>query len=207
MDDSAFTLMSVRDDQGPFEYLGRQFSCNGTGWIGKAIASPVAIYLLKSAKNSHQYGGGVVGILLASALSKDDGMSTCIAADLPPLVRSQLDPKNKLSAKDVVIVPKATVSFVKATGWNNQVAINAGADKFKIATNLLRMFAKPRALRHMGWTLNAPLTPTAAPIHDTRTTEERITQQKPFWIKVLALLGAIGLIILIILLRIIADGN
>jgi hypothetical protein len=208
MDESAVvTLLAVREDQGPFEHLGGQFSCNGAGWLGKAMVSPIAVYLFKKAKNTHQYGGGLAGALLATALAKDDALSTCTVADLPPQIRTQFDPKGKFSAKDVVIVPKTTVSLVKGGGWNNQVEIRAGTDKFKIATGLFRMFAKPRAMRRMGWTLNTPLTPTAAPVHDTRSPEERAAHQKPAWVKVLAVLGAIGLIILVIVLRILAGGR
>jgi hypothetical protein len=59
-------------------------------------------------KNAHSYGGGLAGTLLAVAFDKDDGLSTCTVADLPPTIRSQFDRKNKLDAKDVIIIPLCT---------------------------------------------------------------------------------------------------
>jgi len=92
--------------------------------------------------------------MLAAALAKDDGLSTCFAADLPDPVRASLDPKGKLAKKNIVIVPRETVSLVKGGGWNNSLTVVAGRDNFKIATSLFSMFAKPKALTRMGWTLN-----------------------------------------------------
>jgi hypothetical protein len=205
-DSAAMTLLAVRDDAGPFEYLGRQFSCNKAGWFGKAVASPVAVYLLKASKNNQGYGGGLIGVMLAAALAKDDGLSTCFASDLPEPIRKLLDAKGKLGRKDVVIVPRATVSFVKAGGWNNSIHLEAGADKFKISTSLFNMFARPRAMTRMGWDLNKRLQPVAAPVHDMRAPEERAAVTgKPLWIKMLLVAGAIAIVILVIVLRIMAE--
>ena len=195
-------LLEVRNDTGPFEHLGSSFKCNSSLWRGKAVASPIAFYLLKSARNHHSHGGGLVGALLASALAKDDGLSTCTAADLPAPARAVLDPKQKLSSKEVIIIPKPTVSLVKAPRMNNVITIRAGADKFAISTNLFRIFAKPRALAAMGWTLNTALTPTAAPVHDTRTEAERAASVKPLWKKILLIAAAILILIAVIALRI-----
>jgi hypothetical protein len=203
-DESALVLMAVREDSGPFEPLGGQFSCNKAGWFGKAVASPTAIYLLKKTKNNQGYGGGLVGVMLTAALAKEDKLSTCTVGDLPEPVRVQLDPKGKLGKKDVVIIPKATVSMVKGGGWNNSLKIQAGSDTFTIATSLFSMFAKPRALRAMGWELNTALTPTAAPVHDMRSEAERATADKPMWQKVLLVIGAIGVVIAVIAIRVIA---
>jgi hypothetical protein len=198
-------LFEVANDNGPFLRLGSQFSCNKARWIGLAFASPTALYLLKKSKNSNSHGGGLVGMLLAAALTADDQLETCTAADLPGPIRAQLDPKGKLAKKSVVIVPLSTVSFVKAGGFNNALKLTAGADNFNIATSLFKLFATPRKLTSLGWTLNTQLTPIAAPVHDTRSPEERAQPaQKPLWLRILLIAGAVAVIAAIIALRIAA---
>lgn len=204
-DSPEMVLLSVREDAGPFEQLGGQFTCNKARWMGKAVASPVAIYLLKLSKNNHAYGGGIAGVLLATALAKDDKLSTCTAEDLPPAIRKALDPKNKKGKKDVVIIPKVTVSYVKAGGWSGTIKVNAGADKFAVSTGLFRMFSRPKVLAAMGWTLNTELSPTVAPVHDMRSEEERAKSDRPLWLKILLVAGAALLVIGYIVLRIVAD--
>jgi len=157
----------------------------------------------EKSKNTNTHGGGLVGALLTAALDKDDQLSTCSAGDLPEPARIALDPKGKLAAKQVVIIPLATVSLVKSTRWNNSIRIEAGSDKFTVATSLFKLFATPRTLREMGWTLNTPLTPTAAPVHDTRTEQERVAPPaKALWLRVLMIIGAIALIIAVIAIRV-----
>jgi hypothetical protein len=142
-------LFAVRQDVGPFVVMGSQFRCNKARWVGKACVSPTAIYLLKKAKNTSSHGGGIAGVLLASALGKDDGLATCTAADLPQAVREQLDRKGKLGAKSVVIVPRTTVSYVKASGFNNVFKVTSGADQFQVSGSLFRRSSTRRKLA--GW--------------------------------------------------------
>ncbi len=185
-------LFQVRDDAGPFELLGGHFACNGVPWIGPAVASPVALYLLKIGRHDHTRRGAFAGSLFTLRdRNYDDGLCTCEAADLPAPARAALDRWRMLPLKEVVIIPKSTVSLVKTSRWNNSIVVRAGPDKFAITTSLRRLFAKPRALAAMGWTLNLPLLPTATPVHDSRTDGQRAAAEVPLWEKILGLVGGI----------------
>ncbi|MGN6369655.1 MAG: hypothetical protein ACTHN5_15455 [Phycisphaerae bacterium] len=201
---SAFNpLFAVRTDNGPFLPIGSHFACNGAKWLGKAIASPTAIYLLKKSKNNNAHGGGLAGALVSIALAKEDNLSTCTAEDLPPPIRAQLDPKQKSGKKAVVIIPLSTVSFVKAGGFNNVIKISAGADNFSLHTSLFKIYATPRKLAELGWPLNTELTPADAPVHDARPHEERAKPaQKPLWIRALLIAGAITLVLAVVAIRV-----
>ena len=198
-------LFAIRDDAGPFLQLGQFFSCNKTRWIGPTFASATAIYLLKKAKNTSGYGGGLAGALLASALGKDDQLTTCTAADLPDPIRNQLAPKKKLAAKPVVIIPLSTISLVTPKRWSNQILLNVGSDTFTLSTRSFRYSSTVKKLAALGYTLNTPLTPTDAPVHDARTEEERTAPpQGPTIFRILKIAGAVALILAIIILRILA---
>lgn len=200
---AAMVLMSVRDDPGPFEKIGSRFSCNKVRWLGVAYSSPIAVYFLKKSRNtSGSYGGGLVGAMLSAALAKDDGLSTCTAGDLPPAIGKLVNPKGKLNGKDVVIVPKATVSMVKRS-WGGNIKLSAGFDEFSLSSGLFG--GKSKALVRQGWQLNTPLTPTVAPVHDMRAPEDRVVKSKPLWLKVLLIAGAIIILVLVIAARIAAD--
>jgi hypothetical protein len=57
----------------------------------------------------------------------------------------------------------------------------------------------------VGWVLNTELTPTDAPVHDTRSEEERLhPKEKPLWQRVLMVTGAVLLILGIIAIKILA---
>jgi hypothetical protein len=199
-------LFRVAQDAGPFLKLGGGFKSSGAPWTGPAIASPLAIYLVKNAKaQSHSYGGGLVGALLAQALAKDDGISTCSTEDLPQAVKDFVYPKKKVKIKDVVIVPWATVSYVKSTKWNNAIEFTAGHDKFTVNTSLLSMWKRARQLRELGWTLNTTLVPEAEAVHDTRTPDLKQVKVQPMWKKVGLVALAILIIVAVIALRVMAD--
>ena len=140
--------------------------------------------------------------MLSAALGKDDALSTCTAGDLPPTIRKLMDPKGKLSGKDVVIIPRATVSMVKRT-WSGSLLVIAGSDEFKLSTGFFGR--KSKAMVRQGWQLNTQLTPTVAPVHDMRAPEDRVVKTKPLWLKVLLVAGAIIILVLVIVVRIAAD--
>lgn len=197
-------------DEGPFMKIGSQFTVLGTRWSGTTIASPKAIYLMKSAKASSAaaYGvGGLAGVLIQHALSKDDDVRTCLVGELPEPVRLKLDPKGKKAAKDAVVLPCGAIRHVKAGSFNNVLTVHIGGDKFTMDRGLFSGGKLKRFLTENGWTLNQELTPTAAAVHGKalgRTFEE-MEKRKPNMFKRVALITAgILLIILVIVLRIIA---
>ncbi len=202
-------LFAIRDDAGPFVTLGRAFNCNKSRWIGSSVISPTAIYLLKKSKNNsssyHAYGGGLVGAMLSSALSKEDQLATCTAADLPDSIRAQLDPKKKLAAKSVIIIPLTTVSMVATKRFIGSLTFFVGADKFVATSRSFRFSSTLKKISALGWSLNTDLNPTDAPVHDTRSDEERANPtRRPLWQRILLTIGAILLILLLIAIRILA---
>ena len=154
-------------DAGPFLKVGRTFSVRGSPWLGLAVASPRAFYLLKVAQNANYHGGGLVGALVSAAMTKHDDTRTCDLAQLPPPVRSALDPKGKRERGDVVILRRDAVSLVKMGRINNLIRVWTGGDRFGITTGMFRNGPIRRFLTENGWTINAPLVPTAAPTHGT----------------------------------------
>jgi hypothetical protein len=107
--------------------------------------------------------------MISAALDRgDDGLSTCKAEDLPGPARAALDPRQKLGAADVVVIPRATVGLVKSASFNNVITVRAGAETFKLNTGLFRLWKTPRQFAELGWVLNQEVVPTAAPVHDMR---------------------------------------
>jgi hypothetical protein len=155
----------VEFDPGPFLKMGRQFSVKGSPWLGPAVASPKAIYLLKVTQNVHSHGGGVVGALVSAAMTTHEDTRTCDISQLPPPVRTALDPAGEHQQCDVIILRREAVSMVKVAAINNLVRVWVGGDRFGIPTGLFRNGAIRRSLTDNGWTINAALMPTAAPTH------------------------------------------
>jgi hypothetical protein len=153
-------------DLGPFRKIGTQFKLGWSQWSGRAVASPLAFYLLKVRKVTHSgMHGGVAGVLLAAAFSGTDDVRTCDLNDLPPDIRSQLDPKGKRKAGDVIIVRKESLSFVKIPRLNNVVTLRQGDEKIKLNTSWFGIGSVGRFLSENRWTVNQQLTPTELPIH------------------------------------------
>jgi hypothetical protein len=154
-------------DNGPFLKIASAFTVNKARWSGPAVASPSAFYLLKVGRQQTGagYGGGLVGILLANALSKDDPMRTCDLNDLAPNVRAALDPKGKRTGGDVIILPKDAMHLVKTSGFSGSVTAHIGVEKFPITCGMFGVKKARTFLNEQGWTLDYPVQPTAAPIH------------------------------------------
>lgn len=159
-------VCSLPDDPGPFEMVGK---ATVAGWTGRAAASPLAFYFVKVARaqNSHfAYGGGLFGALLSEAFKKPDAdVRTCSLAELPAGARDFLDPKGKLAARDVVVLPKGAVRLVKFARVNNQYTVTAGADAFPVTTGMFSKGKARQTLAQMGWTLDQEVMATAPPIH------------------------------------------
>lgn len=151
--------------------------------MGPVIASPLAIYMVKNSRPSRhiQGGGGLIGALivalvaaaLSKVFSKEDGIVTCTNEDLPPAVKLFLYPKGKMATKNVVVIPRTTVSFVKTSKWNNAITFTAGTDAFIANTSLLMMWRRQRQMAEFGWPLNQTIIPEAEAVHDTRPPELR----------------------------------
>jgi hypothetical protein len=154
-------------DPGPFTKLGGTFTVKGSRWSGPAVASPIAIYLLKVAQqNSGVYGGGLVGYMVATALTKNDDTRSCDLFQLPEPVRTALDPKSKRKrGGDVIILRRDATSLIKLGRINNTLLIRLGPDRFGVVVGLFSKGRIRQFLTGNGWTLNAELMPTAAPTH------------------------------------------
>ena len=200
-------LFRVAQDAGPFVKMGGSFKSAGVPWTGPVIASPQAIYLLKYAKAAqHGYGGGLIGALLAQALAKDDGISTRTTEDLPQAVKAFIYPQGKVKLKEVVIVPRATVSYVQSSRWNNVIDFTAGRDKFIVNTNPFLMWKRARQLAELGWTLNQAVEAEAEAVHDMRAPEEKTTRGPSMAKKVGLIVLAILIVVAIIALRVLLDS-
>src|SRR5438105_1432022 len=101
-------LASVPDDRGPFFVLGNAFFVPGGYWHGHAVASPLAIYLVKVRGDGRGYFEyRTFGGFLEQALApRPDDVRTCAIQDLPFNLRRTLDPKNDLRTADVIALPK-----------------------------------------------------------------------------------------------------
>ncbi|HEY2587817.1 MAG TPA: DUF4339 domain-containing protein [Tepidisphaeraceae bacterium] len=204
------TSISIADDPGPFRKVGSQFTINGKQWVGKSVASPQAVYLLK-ARRLNQGGayGGLAGALLTAAFTGgDDDTRTCDITELPPAVRAQFDPKGKRTSGDVVIIRKAAVSYVKAPRVNAIITFTVGGEQIKVNTGAFGAGRNGRFLAENGWVLNQPQQPTEAPIHGPgfgRAPGQVQPQQGPSALRrVLYVVIAIALFVLVIVIRILA---
>jgi hypothetical protein len=199
------------DDPGPFHKMGRQFTIGKQRWIGKSFVSPYAIYLWKISRNRQtSYGvGGIAGMLISAALTKEDLTRSCDITELPPAVRMQFDPKMKKKQGDIVILNRESLTFVKTNNFLGLVTPMIGAEKFPISAPFLGGKRMRQFMTDNGWTLNYPLQPTAAPMHgrayglDYDTAMKRT--QKALWKKILYV--SIGLLLFIgfVLLRVFAE--
>ena len=200
---AALALVDIAQDTGPFHKIGGQFSVPGAKFMGPAVASPRAVYLVKAARQQSGYGGGLVGVMLSAALSKENAISTCQVKDLPAGTQAALDPKGKMRETDVVVLACNTVSYVKAGSVNNAITITIGTEKFSVITGVFSVGKCKRQLQDMGWKLNTPLSPTVAPIHNMQSPAEATKADGPGLAKRVALIaGAVLLIILVIVLRV-----
>jgi hypothetical protein len=201
-------LPVIGHDEGPFLKLGKMFSVPGGRWVGMAMVSPRAAYLLKisRATSTGAYGvGGLAGALIHHAFSKADDVRTCSAEELPHPIRVALDKKLKRGKCDVIILPKEAMTRVKLGSINNLITFMLGADKFAVTTNLFGGGKIRRFMTGYGWTLNQDLIPTADPVHAQGMGREfhELGKQGPSKAKRVALaIGGILLLILVIISRI-----
>jgi hypothetical protein len=156
---------TLRDDQGPFLHVGRAFHTGRARWNGTAIVSPHAFYLLKRSQHQTYYGGGILGALIAAAMTSADDTRTCYLGELPPAVRAQFDPKGKRLDRDVIVLPREAVRLLKPGAINSVFNVHAGYDKVVVYASLFRKGKIKRFLAENGWYLNQEVIPSAPPIH------------------------------------------
>lgn len=200
--------VGVIDDTGPFWKIGSQFTVGGKRWVGKSVASPQAVYLLKTRRVS-QAGlhGGLAGALLAAAFTSQDDTRTRDITELFPAVREQLDRKQKRKSGDVVIIRKAAVSYVKVPGINNVVTFTVAGERVKVNTGVFAVGRAGRFLAENGWSLNQELQPTEAPIHGAGFGRDasQAKEGPGVFRRVLYVLIAIVIIALVIWIRTMSD--
>jgi hypothetical protein len=193
-------LARVSQDAGPFVKLGTSFKSAGTLWIGPVVASPAAVYFIKKYRQEYR---GVVGAVLNETIARDDAIVTCRVAELPQAVKTFVGGGKRLQEKDVVVIPRTTVSLVQ-TSWSGQIGFTAGRHRFAANTSLLTMFRRPGQLRGLGWTLNVPLTPEAASLHGEEGDGSHVIEM-PLWKKiayvVLAVVALVGAIVMVAILK------
>jgi hypothetical protein len=153
------------NDQGPFLHVGRMFHTGRARWGGTAIVSPHAFYLLKRSQHQSYYGGGLIGALVAAALTSADDTRTCYLGELPPAVRAQLDPKGKRLDRDVIVLPRESVRLLKPDFISTVFNVHAGYDKVVVYCSMFRKGKIKRFLAESGWYLNQEVIPSAPPIH------------------------------------------
>ncbi|MFT3786146.1 MAG: DUF4339 domain-containing protein [Tepidisphaeraceae bacterium] len=202
-------LRPLPDDPGPFEKVSNQFSVRGKSWFGPVIASPKALYLVKSRRGNNGAGmaiGGIAGALIQTAIEggDSDDVRTCAVRQLNPALCDVFDRKRKLGDQDVIVLPLDAVQDSKYSGWGGKLKLNVGGDLFAIVIGGLFSRGKRKRMLGMGWTMDGPRTATAAPLHGSGFARSATTPPPkgthPALRALYALLGA-GLIIAVILLR------
>jgi hypothetical protein len=191
----------MTDDPGPFVKFGNLFSRAGSGqYVATVAASPNAFYMLKLRRNNAAAGaaGGLVGIMIASALQSEDDSRTCSVAELPPTIRGELDPKGKNVERDVIILPRTAVSLIE-TSWLTGFKVTCGPDKFTLSPRTFKGKATKQFLTENGWKINEPMQPTTTPIHGSNFNRPPGAPVK----KKMGVLARVGLILLAVLILIV----
>lgn len=191
----------IADDPGPFAKFGNLFSRAGTGqYAGTVVASPSAFYILRLRRNNAAAGaaGGLVGVMIASALQSEDDSRTCSVAELPPTIRGELDPKGKNLERDVIILPRTAVGLIE-TSWLKGFKVTCGPDKFTLSPRTFKAKATRQFLTANGWKINEPMQPTSSPIHGSNFNRPAGAPVK----KKMGVLARVGLILLAIVILII----
>jgi hypothetical protein len=85
--------------------------------------------------------------------------------ELPPNIRSQLDPKGKKGWATAVVVRRASVEFVKVPRIYNVIRFESGDQRVSVVTSWFGVRKVGRWLAEHGWELNQRVQPTEAPIH------------------------------------------
>lgn len=158
------------DDPGPFLRVGTTFYLNSREWVGRTIASPTALYLLKgrSLQGIHVgHGLATTAIMVTAGLiaqSRWPEIRSCQVAELPPNVRVQLDPKGKKAMAAVVVVRRGSVKFVKVPRIYNVIRFDLAGQRVSLVTSWFGVRKVGRWLAQHGWLLNQPLQPTDAPV-------------------------------------------
>jgi hypothetical protein len=160
----------IPEDPGPFRKIGTTFYLDGQEWVGRTVASPAALYLLKSRSLEGVRIGAdlalsLVGTTANLLLRKRPDIRTCTLAEVPPGIRAQLDPKGKRTAGTVAIVRKAAVRFVKVPKIYNVITLRTGGQRVSVVTSWFGVAKAGRWLAGQGWVLNEPLNPSEAPMH------------------------------------------
>jgi len=195
-------LAAVPDDHGPFLVLGQSFFVPGGYWHGPAVASPLAIYLIKL----HGDGRGYFefrtfgGFLEQSLAPRPDDIRTCAIQDLPSNLRRTLDPSNESRTADVIVLPKAAIRRLEAGWFNNTINIYLGEEIFLIRRPIFGRSKIRTFLAANGWVLDRDVSPTAEPIHGNhlgRTLEEVLQANQSA--RAMVILIAVGMAILLFL--------
>ncbi len=195
----------VPDDPGPFSLLGKQISIGSQRWTGVGYATPRAFYLVLKSRMASQTGfavGGLAGALIAAAAQSEDNARTCFVSELPPGIQATIDPKHKFADKDVVVLPRESISLVKLSFWGGGLTIRVGAEKFKLVPSMFSFGRIRRDLTGMTWPLGMEMTPTVnAPY--AKGLRPGAKRKSP-WLKALYVIVGIAIFIAVIVLRVIS---
>ncbi|HQY89010.1 MAG TPA: hypothetical protein PK402_10140 [Tepidisphaeraceae bacterium] len=197
-------------DDGPFEKFGGAFTVRKQQWVGKVLMSPKAFYLVKM--NRHQATGagvgGIAGVLIQQAIQGNDesDVRTCSVSELPAPIRSVLDPKGKLAARDVIVLPRDAVRKLTTSYWRG-IVVDIGQEQFGLAPTPFRGAKRRRQLVALGWPLNTDMTPTAEPMHGRGFNRNPNAPKKrmAMWKRVVMILGAILLFGIVVLAQVLKN--
>lgn len=160
----------IPEDPGPFRKIGTTFYLDGQEWVGRTIASPEALYLLKSRSLEGVRLGADLALSLVKTtadllLRERPDIRTCTLAEIPPGIRSQLDPKGTRATATVVIVRRAAVEFTKVPKIHNVITFRMGEKRVSVVTSWFGVRKVGTWLAEHGWIVNRPLQATEAPMH------------------------------------------
>ena len=194
----------VPEDPGPFSFVGKQMTVASQRWVGVGYATPRAFYLVLNRRMASQTGfavGGLAGALIAAAAQSDDNARTCFVSELPPGIQANIDPKHKFATKDVVVLPRESISLVKLSFWGGGLTIRVGAETFKLVPGMFSFGRIRRDLTGMTWPLGVEMTPTInAPYAKGLRPGAKRTSP---WLKALYVIIGIIIFIAVIVLRVI----
>lgn len=159
------SIPGLAEDVGPFQKIAGSFQGPRGNWTAPVYASPLAFYLLKISRQQQYQFGGLLGILIASAVNKADDIRTCKIRELSPAAATAIDPRGKRGDYDVIVLPMAAIHRTQYGRWSSILEVFAGYDRFGLVTNIFGKGKVRRFLAENGWYLNQDLSPTAAQIH------------------------------------------
>lgn len=160
----------IPEDPGPFRKIGTTFYLDGQEWVGRCVASSEALYLLKGRSlEGVRIGADLAVSMVRTAagllLQERPDIRTCTLAEVPPGIRTQLDPKGKRASGTIVIVRRAAVEFVKVPKIYNVITLRMGERRVSVVTSWFGVRTVGKWLAEHGWILNRVLQATEAPMH------------------------------------------